>query len=138
VYRITADDLESVGCGQEPQSSPCLVYITIPEATIDNFLFLHYPIIKTDLKDPRLRVTNVTMTPDRKEFTISLSSKEVAPFVFLNAKDESFGKFSDNGFTMFEPVKTIKYISRDGTFNDVEAFVAQLDIISLYDVTHYA
>ncbi len=71
-----------------------------------------------------------------KTFNMTLESDEIAPFVFLNLKENTHGSFNDNGFIMVESSKVITYKSRDPI--PLHSFIDQLDIVSLYDVTQFA
>jgi len=136
VHRITATELEDSGCSETPiDEFACFVYLTLPNAP-DNFLWLHYPKSKNSIKAPNVRALQYSASPDLKTFTLTLGTNEVAPFVFINLKNSNHGKFDDNGFIMVESQKTIVYTSRDPI--PLAEFIAQLDIISLYDVTQFA
>ncbi len=73
---------------------------------------------------------------DEKTISFVLNSDAVAPFVFINLREQAHGKFDDNGFIMVESSRTIKYASRDPI--SLTDFTQQLDIVSLYDVTAVA
>lgn len=102
----------------------------------DNFVFLNYPTDKHFIIDPNLQVKGLHVSLDGRTITFTLTSEAVAPFVFLNLRDHTYGHFSDNGFVMVEPEKEMIYYSIDVL--TVEEFVSQLDITSLFDVTPFA
>jgi len=134
VHRVSALGLNALGCGPIA-TSPCIVYITMPGVP-DNFLWLHYPKEKTMIKDPNLSVVSVDASPDWKTFTITLTAVNVAPFVFLNLRQENHGYFSDNGFIMVQSPTIVTYTSeRVMTAQEVET---QLHIETLFDVTPLA
>jgi beta-mannosidase len=130
-HRISASKIQEVGCGDNT-IAPCIVYVTLPN-TPDNFLYIDYPKDKQFISNPNLRVTNAVLEADGKTVSYTLNSDSVAQFVFINLKEESYGKFSDNGFLMIESQKNMTYTSRDPI--TLARFTAQLDIVSLYDVT---
>jgi beta-mannosidase len=133
VYRLSAQSLEEIGCGSS-SSSVCVVIADLPGAS-SNFLFLHYPIDKASLMNPNLSVSDIAAI-DEKTISFVLNSDAVAPFVFINLREQAHGKFDDNGFIMVESSRTIKYASRDPI--SLTDFTQQLDIVSLYDVTAVA
>lgn len=102
----------------------------------DNFVFLNYPTDKHFILDPNLQAKGLQASLDGRTITFTLSSRAVAPFVFLNLRDHTHGYFSDNGFVMVEQEKQMVYYSRDAM--TVEEFASQLDITSLFDVTPFA
>lgn len=77
-----------------------------------------------------------TASSDLKTFTVTLVTDEIAPFVFLNLRDSTHGRFSDNGFIMVDSQQVVTYESRDPI--SLHDFITQLDIMSLYDVTAVA
>jgi len=134
VYRIAAMGLQALGCGNDAPS-PCIVYVTMPGVP-DNFLWLHYPKEKSMLKDPHLTIVSVDASPDWKTFDITLTADQVAPFVFMNLRNENHGWFSDNGFIMVQSPFTVTYNSE--TVMTAQEVEAQLHIETLFDVTPLA
>lgn len=102
----------------------------------DNFLFLNYPTDKHFILDPQLKAIDLHASLDGKTITFTLTTQAVAPFVFLNLRDQTHGHFSDNGFIMVKPELEMTYYSRDTI--TLEDFTKQLDITSLFDVTPFA
>ncbi|KAJ7385974.1 hypothetical protein OS493_012306 [Desmophyllum pertusum] len=65
------------------------------------------------------------------EFSVSVEAQSPACFVWLVAKDVR-GRFSENGFLLTEPTKTVLFHSwQDTTESDLEK---RLYIKSLYDL----
>jgi len=134
-FRLTSQQLQALECQSNQTGSPCFVYTSMPQLP-DNFVFLNYPTDKYFILDPELKIEVLQISLDGKTITFTLTSKAVAPFVFLNLRDHTHGHFSDNGFIMVEPKREMNYYSHDVI--TLEEFRSQLDITSLYDVTPYA
>ncbi|ODN02454.1 Beta-mannosidase [Orchesella cincta] len=111
------------------------VFLTLPGAP-DNFLFLQYPTNKQALLDPSLEISSVYQDSDGKTIRFMISTKAVAPFVFLTITDEHKGYFSDNGFILTTPQKEMTYYSEKGM--SAQQFTESLKIMSLFDVTAVA
>lgn len=134
-FRLNTTILEALQCHSIQTGSPCLVYTTMPQLP-DNFIFLNYPTDKHFILDPNLQATGLQASLDGRTITFTLTSRAVAPFVFLNLRDHTHGYFSDNGFVMVEQEKQMIYYSRDAM--TAAEFASQLDITSLFDVTPFA
>ncbi|CAL8069236.1 unnamed protein product [Orchesella dallaii] len=140
VFRIKNSTLSDLNCHQHAASGmaePCLVYLTLP-GTPDNFLFLQYPRNKQALLDPSLEVSAVDLDLDGKTIRFMITTKAVAPFIFLkmSVKDEHQGYFNDNGFILTTPQKELAYYSEKGM--TVQKFIDNLSVMSLFDVTYIA
>lgn len=83
------------------------------------------------LKDPRLKIAKVARMSETREFSVSVEAQSPACFVWLVAKNVR-GRFSENGFLLTEPSKTVVFFSwQDTTVEDLEK---TLYIKSLYDL----
>jgi beta-mannosidase len=129
IPKATIDSCQATGV-------PCVV-VTKLSGTPDNFLFVEYPKNPAHLKNPNLRVTDITHseTPEGDVFTFTLNADAIAPFVFINLLEHTHGWFSENGFVMTTPTKAMTYYA--ATPLTLEEFEAQLEIQSLYDVSPF-
>jgi len=110
----------------------CFVYTSM-EGTPDNFLWLQYPKEISHLEDPGLRVTAIDAAPGGWNFNVTLRADAIAPFVFINLRDNPRGYFSENGFMMVTPDKTVSYTSQVPL--QPNQFLMQLEIMNLFDVS---
>jgi len=82
------------------------------------------------LKDPQLKVVKVSLMT-KTEFSVSIQAHSPACFVWLVAKDVR-GRFSENGFLLTEPSKSVIFYSwQETTTSNLEK---SLYIMSLYDL----
>ncbi|XP_068702128.1 beta-mannosidase-like [Montipora foliosa] len=82
------------------------------------------------LNDPHLKVVKVRQN-SKAEFSVSIQAQSPACFVWLVAKDVR-GRFSENGFLLTEPSKTVLFYSwQETTASDLEK---SLYVKSLYDL----
>ncbi|XP_071100815.1 beta-mannosidase-like [Haliotis cracherodii] len=130
VWRYDIDDLlMTCAC---PGRSSCFfyVYLNDPSGGINTYLPLtHYNNV-TGLAKAQIMITGVTMMSDT-EFKVAIESDHIAPFVWLDAVGIS-GRFSDNGFLMIEPFRTVTFTSWDPV--DLETLSRSLISKSLMDL----
>ncbi|XP_076092568.1 beta-mannosidase-like isoform X1 [Mytilus galloprovincialis] len=83
------------------------------------------------LQNASIQIIDVKETVPMKEFNITLHSKAVAPFVWLDAY-KTMGRFSDNGFLMVQTQKVVTFYA----WNDISAanLKAILNVKSLMDI----
>lgn len=82
------------------------------------------------LQDPQLKISKVAQL-SKTEFRVSVQAQSPACFVWLVAKDVR-GRFSENGFLLTEPSKTVIFHSWQDT---TEGELAKsLYIMSLFDL----
>ncbi|OPL20613.1 hypothetical protein AM593_05795, partial [Mytilus galloprovincialis] len=83
------------------------------------------------LQNVSIQIIDVKETVPMKEFNITLHSKAVAPFVWLDAY-KTMGRFSDNGFLMVQTQKVVTFYA----WNDISAanLKATLNVKSLMDI----
>lgn len=83
------------------------------------------------ISDPKLKIVKVARMPQKGEFSVYIEAQSPACYVWLVAKDVR-GRFSDNGFLLIEPSKTVIFYSwQDTTEDELEK---NLYIKSLYDL----
>lgn len=83
------------------------------------------------ISDPKLKIVKVARMPQKGEFSVYIEAQSPACYVWLVAKDVR-GRFSDNGFLLIEPSKTVIFYSwQDTTEDELEN---NLYIKSLYDL----
>ncbi|KAK4884761.1 hypothetical protein RN001_001032 [Aquatica leii] len=118
-------------CGATP-TRKCFIYFTVnsdnSEATLSNYVF---PV---PLKFANINYANVTITaikehrsPDQ-QFTITISTNEIALFVWLEVNNNIKGRFSDNGFLQITNEKNVTFTPTDYVILD--------DLIRSLTVTH--
>lgn len=83
------------------------------------------------MSDPRLKIVKVARTPKKGEYSVYIEAQSPACYVWLVAEDVR-GRFSNNGFLLIEPSKTVIFYSwQDTTEDELEK---SLYITSLYDL----
>jgi beta-mannosidase len=73
----------------------------------------------------------IKTTEEDNVFELQLRTDAVAPFVWLEARGIK-GRFSDNGFLMFLPQKTILFYAWETT--DIDILKERVTIKSLMDI----
>jgi hypothetical protein len=76
------------------------------------------------------------LLPDGRTIEFTLTTEAITPFVFLNLLDHKYGWFSENGFILTTPTKTLTYTPYKDPLT-VEQFQQQLYVMSLYDVAKF-
>ncbi|XP_071101413.1 beta-mannosidase-like [Haliotis cracherodii] len=130
VFKQDIDSLvRESGC---PDRSSCFVYMSLNELNsgINAYLPLTYYNNVTGLSKPGVKVTGVTKISD-VEFAVTVGSPGIAPFVWLDALGIP-GRFSDNGFLMMSPSRTVTFTSWDPV--DLNTVKQSLKTKSLMDV----
>ncbi|KAK7109883.1 beta-mannosidase-like [Littorina saxatilis] len=130
VFRQDVDSMMTeAGC---TSSTECFIYTFLgdPDDGINNWIYL------AELKDSNLPSTTVTITTvsqiSPREFTITLTTDAIAPFVWLEA-GSMMGRFSDNGFLLVKMTFTVTFTAwRDDV--DSHTLRSQLSVLSLMDV----
>ncbi|XP_067685962.1 beta-mannosidase-like [Haliotis asinina] len=117
------------GCPDRPY---CFIYVYLndPTSGIDAFLRLTYYNNVKGLAKAQVVVTDVKMMSNT-EFEVTVASNRIAPFVWLDAVGIS-GRFSDNGFLMVTPSRTVTFTSWDPV--DLDTVKQSLKTKSLMDV----
>ena len=77
------------------------------------------------------QITDVQPGSAADEFTISIATNAIAPFVWLEAYGVK-GRFSDNGFLMIKTNMTLTFFAWQST--DIPTLKGSLTIKSLMDV----
>lgn len=77
-----------------------------------------------------LQITDVTQVSEH-EFTITLASNSIAPFVWLEAGD-TMGRFSDNGFLMMQPKVSVQFYAWQDV--DLHSLRSALSVKSVMDI----
>ncbi|XP_046568092.1 beta-mannosidase-like [Haliotis rubra] len=117
------------GCPDRPY---CFVYMYLNDLTsgINAYLPLTYYNNVIGLTKAKVVVTGVTKMSNT-EFEVTVGSNGIAPFVWLDAVGIS-GRFSDNGFLMMTPSRTVTFTSWEPV--DQDTFKRSLKSKSLMDV----
>ena len=64
---------------------------------------------------------------------VTLTTDNIAPFVWIDTKSDRMGTFSDNGFLMCQASTTVAYYSQTAIVDSDELY-ADLTVINLTDV----
>ena len=99
---------------------------------IEQTLFLTRPK-NYELYQPNLRIANIQQISPRK-VSITITATRPGLFVWLDTSANLTGYFSNNGFHMFEPTRTVTFHSWTPITNFASANY-DWHITSLYDVT---
>ncbi|XP_046577124.1 beta-mannosidase-like [Haliotis rubra] len=130
---IFNQDIDSMVSGSGcPDRSSCFVYMYLndPASGINAYLPLTYYNSVTGLAKAQVMVTGVTKMSNT-EFEVTVASNRIAPFVWLDAVGIS-GRFSDNGFLMMAPSRTVTFTSWDSV--DLDIVKQSLKTKSLMDI----
>ncbi|KAI1286843.1 Beta-mannosidase [Halotydeus destructor] len=109
-----SDVLETAACHD---ASNCVIrtVLTMPNSSYssENVLLLSSPKKATGISKSSVRIVNVQPLSANSSsvFSIELSTDAICLFVWLDFRPESEvdGQFTDNGFILFEPNKTIQF-----------------------------
>jgi len=120
VVSIKLDEIEKkTGCKFNADSS-CVLVLTSNDNQFAHKDFINFLLFKTRLADvknlqvPDLRIDSVRQLDDNGNFEISLSTNQVAVFVWLDTNTDRFkGIFSDNGFHMVDKERKINFKTND-------------------------
>ncbi|XP_022688923.1 beta-mannosidase-like isoform X1 [Varroa jacobsoni] len=111
---IKVDDLFNEPCTFVTCFLIVLMRDSKDELLSDNWLILEVPKKITSIVDADVRINKVlgpNRTDDgRYEFSVEVRGNAPAPFTWLEAGDVK-GHFSDNGFFLYEPKKTVSFIT---------------------------
>ncbi|KAK7109884.1 beta-mannosidase-like [Littorina saxatilis] len=131
VFRQGVDSMMTeAGC---TSSTECFIYTFLndPNDGVNNWIYL------AELKDSSVPKANVTIASVQqasspREFTITLTTDAIAPFVWLEA-GSMMGRFSDNGFLLVKVTFTVTFTAwRDDV--DIHTLRSQLSVLSLMDI----
>ncbi|XP_060593754.1 beta-mannosidase-like [Ruditapes philippinarum] len=131
IYKISVQNLVlKSGCG-----APGNCFVVLYIGDINNGHSTWYPLTTfkdaIGLREPDLKVELIKTTEDDNVFELQLRTDAVAPFVWLEARGIK-GRFSDNGFLMFLPQKTILFYAWETT--DADILKERVTIKSLMDI----
>ncbi|XP_053372785.1 beta-mannosidase-like [Mercenaria mercenaria] len=111
----------------------CFIVLYIGD--LNNGLSTWYPLTtfkkSKGLRVPNMKVDQIMESEDRDTFEIHLITDAIAPFVWLEAYSIK-GRFSDNGFLMFQAEKTIVFYAWEST--DVDTLKDIISVKSLMDI----
>ncbi|KAL4228617.1 hypothetical protein ACF0H5_011667 [Mactra antiquata] len=83
------------------------------------------------LQKANIKITNVQATSKPNEFTLTLTTDALAPFVWVDTNNVK-GRFSDNGFLMYQKTMTLTFYAWETV--DVNTLTNSLSVKSLMDV----
>jgi hypothetical protein len=103
----------------------------------DNELYLtSFPRV-TNMKKATVQISAVSdiYISDKSPWTVdvTLSTDQIAPFVWIDTVSGRRGTFSENGFFLRQSVKSVAFYSKS-EIQDVQAFKADLNIVHLSDI----
>jgi beta-mannosidase len=128
------DYLNAAGCGQNAVKS-CFLHFSLTSSgdniSPDNFLFPGPLKELTGFEAAKITVASVTHGTKVNTFEIDIRTDRVALFVWLEANDVA-GQFSDNGFLLVTPNRTIEFVAKDDVTSD--KLKQAITIVSLADV----
>ena len=118
-------------CSEE---NSCLMHcsFTYDDQKIEQTLFLTRPK-NYQLYQPNLAIQDIQQVSSR-EIRITITATRPALFVWLDLSTKQTGYFSQNGFHMFEPTKTVSFYSWT-SISDYQIVHSDWRVTSLFDVT---
>jgi beta-mannosidase len=128
------DYLSAAGCGQNVVNS-CFLHFSLTTTngdsmSPDNFLFPGPLKELNGFEAANVTITSVTPGTNANTFVIDVTTDKVALFVWLEASDVA-GQFSDNGFLLVTPTRTIEFIAKEDVTSD--KLKHAITIVSLAD-----
>ncbi|ESP02846.1 hypothetical protein LOTGIDRAFT_212346 [Lottia gigantea] len=134
IFEKNVDDiLSEAGCTDKKN---CFLYFYLnsrDNPTSTSWLPLSYfTDVQGRILQSNIQISNVE-TLSLTEFTVTLTTNHIAPFVWINSRGIS-GRFSDNGFIMKDPQLQLIFTSWQPV--DLKTFTNSLSVQSLMDIYH--
>ncbi|XP_025081545.1 beta-mannosidase-like isoform X2 [Pomacea canaliculata] len=119
--------LTEAGC----KNTECFLFVYINNQIDGTNNWLSFADIKdSSVQKAQIAITDVTQVSEH-EFTITLASNSIAPFVWLEAGD-TMGRFSDNGFLMMQPKVSVQFYAWQDV--DLHSLRSALSVKSVMDI----
>jgi beta-mannosidase len=131
-----ADIIREAKCENRNQ---CVIEVSIKNSefglSANNFFLLSELKNAVGLQKPKIEITKITTNSSAQNvFNINIETNAITPFVWLDSKQNSNirGRFSDNGFFMFDTNREIQFYSSKPV--SIDELKSKLTLRSLTDV----